>query len=84
MNKKERAAFEAACEAALDQGRDHFRQEPEAMLCEVSHVASALFADKDCAFAHLPFYQKEQVFAFLEGYQQARAQREAFLKESGK
>ena len=70
MNKKERAAFEAAREAALDQGRDHFRKEPEAMLCEVARTASASLADKECQMA------------FLEGFKQARAQREAFMMES--
>lgn len=69
MNKKQRAD-EAACDAARDLGRDHFRQKPEAMLIEVSRMASASLADKKCQLA------------FLEGYQQARAQREAFMMES--
>jgi hypothetical protein len=56
-------------DAARDLGRDHFRQKPEAMLIEVSRMASASLTDKKCQLA------------FLEGYQQARAQHEAFLKE---
>ncbi len=72
MNKKQLAAIEAACDAARDQGRDHFRQKPEAMLIEVSRMASASLADKKCQLA------------FLEGYQQARAQRDAFNQENGK
>jgi hypothetical protein len=69
VNKKQRAD-EAACDAARDLGRDHFRQEPEALLIEVMRMASSSIADKKCQLA------------FLEGYQQARAQREAFLMES--
>jgi hypothetical protein len=69
VNKKQLAAIEAACDAARDLGRDHFRQKPEAMLIEVSRMASASLTDKKCQLA------------FLEGYQQARAQHEAFLKE---
>jgi hypothetical protein len=72
VNKKQLAAIEAACDAARDQGRDHFRQEPEALLIEVMRMASASVADKKCQLA------------FLEGYQQARAQREAFIQENGK
>ncbi len=71
MNKKERAE-EAACDAARDLGRDHFRQEPEALLIEVMRMAATSLADKKCQLA------------FLEGYQQARAQRDAFNQENGK
>lgn len=73
MNRKQReaaaAAQAAACDAAREAGRDHYRTDPEALLAAVHRVGSKRFPDS-----------KDTALAFVEGYQQARAQRDAFLK----
>jgi hypothetical protein len=56
--------------AAMNQGRDYYKQQPNLMLVEVARHAATLLAVKQ--------YQ----IAFLQGYSQARAQHEEFLMES--
>jgi hypothetical protein len=66
------AAQAAALEAARDAGREYHHQAPEELLATVARKASATF------------YDKALQVAFLEGYQAARAQRDAFLQEGGR
>jgi len=73
MNRKQWAIVQAAAaaEAAREQGREHHHQAPDELLVAVARTASARFTDKALQLA------------FLEGYQAARAQRDAFLQERG-
>jgi ferredoxin-NADP reductase len=70
--RKERAAaarLAALLETARDLGRDYYSLQPDEMLAAVHRKASALYSTKD------------EMFAFVEGYTQARAQREAFQRD---
>jgi hypothetical protein len=72
MNKHKRQALaelEAALTAARDAGRDHHKQEPEALLADVHRWASRLYESKETAFA------------FVEGFSAARKQRDDYLRE---
>lgn len=74
--KKQReysAALAAALEAAHDIGRDLHRQDPELLLVAVARKASAEYPNS-----------KALALAMLEGYQAARAQRDAYLQEGGR
>jgi len=65
------AAHAAALEAAVEAGREYHRQASDELLAAVARKASATF------------YDKALRLAFVEGYQAARAQRDAFLQERG-
>jgi len=67
MNCKQyKIAQEAALNNARDWGRDFHKMWPEKDLIEVGREGSERFEDKG------------QVMAFLEGYQEARRQRDAY------
>ena len=53
----------------MDAGRDYFKQNPDALLVSVARKAAAQYVSK------------HNQLAFVEGYQQARAQHEAYLQE---
>jgi predicted RNA polymerase sigma factor len=72
MSSLKEAAQEARWAAARDMGREHYPRDPEALLVTVHRLACSLFSDKEAALA------------FVEGFTQARAQREAYLKESAR
>lgn len=76
MNRKQWAIVQAAQAAALanatDWGRDYHHMWPAKMLIEVAREAAERFEDKG------------QQLAFIEGYQAARAQRDAYLQEGGR
>jgi hypothetical protein len=70
MNRKQREeAAQAALNNARDWGRDFHHMWPEKNLIEVCREGSERFEDKG------------QVMAFLEGYVEARRQRDEYLKE---
>jgi hypothetical protein len=66
--QREREIAEQA-DAARDQGRDHHKANVEALLVEAHRTANARFT------------QRHEVEAFVEGFQQARQQRDEFIRE---
>jgi hypothetical protein len=75
MNRKQyqiaqAAAQETLCNTARDCGREHHRLFPDQMLVAVMREASLLHPDN-----------KEAQLAYLQGYADARRQRDEYLKE---
>jgi len=72
MNKKQYAIVQAAaqdtlCRTSRDLGREHHRMFPDLLMVAVARAASVLHPDN-----------KEAQLAFLQGYAEARRQRDAY------
>jgi len=76
LNRKQYAIVQAAaqdtlCRTSRDLGREHHRMFPDQLLVEVGREASLIHPNN-----------KEAALAYMQGYAEARRQREEFMAES--
>jgi len=76
MNRKQYAIAQAAaqdtlCRTSRDLGREHHRKFPDQLMVEVAREAALIHPNN-----------KEAALAYMQGYAEARRQREEFMAES--